>query len=422
MILLICIGMKLEYMGHNLIFCYTIISLRKGFRGNIAGDGPPSRKIQCLRRNGFYIMRQNSGPRRANQPYFIAEISSDRFHQIFGASHVSQISAAVIEINGEDIRRLNYSYIIEILIEHDVTQIKYNDPNANTETIARALEFPLQAQSRGAYDINRSFNALLGNSVKSLDLKWDFEHPCLHCGCVLFFVDDKRNIRKKCCNDGKIFHPDSNFPHLKPLPTELLRLCTTRKNHMGRNSVSYNGVMSLGVTAADNDSGRGGFERIYGDHSFMLHGRMHICLPHHSSESYGLYYFTYDAIQLMQRQGDESLNVRDKYGSIKYYRFYEDIAAWIYNELKRNNYLVQECVAIGEHVSRHMSLNINLTSRVFDVASVVSEDSTRHNRKIIYKLKNQGTTRSISITSALMEPLCYPLFFPYVVRTDGAKT
>ena len=82
---------------------------------------------------------------------------------------------------------------MEILIEHDVTQIKYKDPDADTESIARALEFPLQAQSRGAYDINRSFNALLGNSVKSLDLKWDFEHPCLHCGCVLFFVDDKRN-------------------------------------------------------------------------------------------------------------------------------------------------------------------------------------------------------------------------------------
>jgi len=112
MILLICIGMKLEYMN------------------------------------------QNSGPCRANQPYFIAEISSDRFHQIFGASHVSQISAAVIEINGEDIRRLNYSYIIEILIEHDVTQIKYKDLNADTETIARALKFPLRAQSKGAYDIN----------------------------------------------------------------------------------------------------------------------------------------------------------------------------------------------------------------------------------------------------------------------------
>jgi len=126
-------------------------------------------------------------------------------------------------------------------------------------------------------------------------------------------------------------------------------------------------------------------------------------------------------MQQMQRQGDESLNVLNECGNIKYYRFYEDIAACIYNELKRNNYLVQECVAFGEHVSRHMSLHINLTTSVFDVASIVYEDSTRPNRKIIYNLKNQSTTRSISITSALMKPLCYPLF-SRMVRTDGAKT
>ena len=184
------------------------------------------------------------------------------------------------------------------------------------------------------------------------------------------------------------------------------------KNHMGRNSVSYNNVLSLGACGVENDSGTGGFETINGDHSLLLHGRMYHFLPNNTRTG-GLYFFTYDAIQEMRLFGDSSMNQRNEHGEIKHYRFYPNIGTELYNEQKRINYLVRECVAQGERVRQEIVPTINLSTTQFDIASIVSEDANRPNRRIIYQLRNERTPSSIDLMSNIMEPLCYPLLFPY---------
>ena len=384
-----------------------------------------STKQYCLDRNGIYITkfrtRRNSGLGIGN--YYISDILHAKYEQIFGPENVPDINSIVIELNRNQISRFNKEHVISILRESDLFHIKLSAPNGtNLRDIYRVErdETEVARAFTGIYDFERSYSSLIHAPLKSLIVRWDIQNPCPHCGCVLFFTEDKANIRKKCCNNGKIFEHQSQYPALRPLPAALLHYCVHRKNHMGRNSVSYNQVLALGATGADNDSNHGGFETIHGNHSFLLHGRMYHCLPDHNSRTGGLYFFTYDAIQQMQEYGDRCLNKRDESGQIKHYRFYKDIAASIYTELKENNYLVQDCVAIGEHVRQEATLTINLRTSAFDVATIISEESDRPNRVVVFKLKNERSLRSISMTSALVEPLSYPLFFPF--GEDGWST
>ena len=53
----------------------------------------------------------------------------------------------------------------------------------------------------------------------------------------------------------------------------------------------------------------------------------------------------YDAIQEMRLFGDISMNQRNEHGEKKHYRFHPNIGTELYNEQKRINYLVRECVA-----------------------------------------------------------------------------
>jgi len=188
---------------------------------------------------------------------------------------------------------------------------------------------------------------------------------------------------------------------------------------MGRNSVSYNNLLSLGACGIENDSGTGGFETIHGDHSLLLHGRMYHFLPN-NSPTCGLYFFTYDAIQEMQVYGDRTMNQRDNQGEIKHYRFYAKIGAALYHEQTQLNYLVQECVSQGERVRQEVIPVLNLPTTTFDIASIVSDDASRPNRKIFFQLRNDRTTSSINLMSNIMEPLCYPLLFPYGEKGWGA--
>ena len=142
------------------------------------------------------------------------------------------------------------------------------------------------------------------------------------------------------------------------------------KNHMGRNSVSYNNVLSLGACGVENESNTGGFESIHGDHSLLLHGRMYHFLPNNSRTG-GLYFFTYDAMQEMQIYGDRTMNQRNNLGEVKHYRFYSNIGAELYREQTEINYLVQECIAQGELVRQEIVPMLNLNTTRFDIAYCV---------------------------------------------------
>jgi len=141
----------------------------------------------------------------------------------------------VIELNSNQISRFNKEHVINILRESDLFQIKLSVPNGtNLSNIIREVARVFT----GIYDFEKSYSSLIHALLKSLIARWDIQNPCPHCGCVLFFTEGKANIRMKCCNNGKIFEHQCQYPALRPLPAALLHYCVDRENHMGRNSVS----------------------------------------------------------------------------------------------------------------------------------------------------------------------------------------
>ena len=266
-------------------------------------------------------------------------------------------------------------------------------------------ESPASQNNRGYYDFNRIYaepplregrNTVV--RFKSLRLQWTLANPCPHCGCVLFFAGDELKIRQKCCSNGQILRSNNSYPHLKPLPPALLNYCLNYKNHMGRNAVSYNNLLSLGACGIENESETGGFETIHGDHSLLLHGRTYHFLPNNTRTG-GLYFFTYDAMQEMQSYGDRTMNTRNENGEIKHYLFYGNIGEALYNhEQVQINYLVRECIAQGNLARQEIMPRLNLSTTAFDVASIVSEDANRPNRRIVFQLKNEPY---IQVQSAL---------------------
>ena len=118
-------------------------------------------------------------------------------------------------------------------------------------------------------------------------------------------------------------------------------------------------------------------------------------------------------MQEMNAYGNKLLNSRDKDNQIKHYRFYSEITTDLFNELKSIYHYVRDCIAIGNHVRDELTLQTNLTTTSLEIATIISEEAGRPNRRIIFQLKGQERPNSISVQSSRMEPLCYPLFFPY---------
>ena len=159
----------------------------------------------------------------------------------------------------------------------------------------------------------------------------------------------------------------------------------------------------------ENESTTGGYETIYGDHSVLLHGRTYHFLPNNSRTG-GLHFFKDDAMQEMNAYGNKLLNSRDKDNQIKHYRFYSEITTDLFNELKSIYHYVRDCIAIGNHVRDEFSLQTNLTTTSLEIDTIISEEAGRSNRRIIFELKGQERSNSISVQSSRMEPLRYPLF------------
>jgi len=122
-----------------------------------------------------------------------------------------------------------------------------------------------------------------------LELYWEYDKPCRHCDYV-HLKGASAGQKKKCCLDGKALQEP--FPQLKPLPPMMLHYARDRIQHMGRNSVSYNSVLSCAATGVENNDG-GGFEHIHGEHAVRLHGRTYHFLTT-STGNAGLNFFTFD--------------------------------------------------------------------------------------------------------------------------------
>jgi hypothetical protein len=79
---------------------------------------------------------------------------------------------------------------------------------------------------------------------KQVEEVWDFDNPCVHCGCI--FLDSESILfRVKCRKQGTLL-TSTTFPKLMSLPPHLEFLAVHKINHMTNTSSYYNGALQLG--------------------------------------------------------------------------------------------------------------------------------------------------------------------------------
>jgi len=61
------------------------------------------------------------------------------------------------------------------------------------------------------YDFNCSFEIQSPSFLKTLDLKWDFDQPCRHCGYIIYFMGDPVALRKNVALVERLFCKIANF-------------------------------------------------------------------------------------------------------------------------------------------------------------------------------------------------------------------
>jgi len=209
----------------------------------------------------------------------------------------------------------------------------------------------------------------------------------------------------------------SVFPKLNPLPPQIKLLLENRLAHFARNSVSYNNILALGATGVENGSPKGGWEVRFGDHCVVLHGRTYHFMTNSTGQN-ALRYFLYDAQSDMIEHGNK-LNGSNSSGAF-YERIIPHFLQLIYKELQEKNTLVQEIESIGLfsrsqeiNINRHnMFVELNARTSHFDVAAITSDD-IRGNRTLTITRKGSNQTSTIATTDNKLEPLSYPLLFPY---------
>ena len=103
----------------------------------------------------------------------------------------------------------------------------------------------------------------------------------------------------------------------------------------------------------------------------------------------------------------------------------------LFADLKRNNLFAQECRLVGLSIERgvgndrsfkslqELRAKINVSTRTLEVGTIISDEANGGPMRLTYKLK--GETKNALATSNIVEPLVYPLLFPYGERGWGAE-
>ena len=103
----------------------------------------------------------------------------------------------------------------------------------------------------------------------------------------------------------------------------------------------------------------------------------------------------------------------------------------LFADLKRNNLFAQECRLVGLTIDRdvgndrsfkslqELRAKINVSTRTLEVGTIISDEANGGPLQLTYQLK--GETKNALATSNIVEPLVYPLFFPYGERGWGAE-
>ena len=217
----------------------------------------------------------------------------------------------------------------------------------------------------------------------------------------------------------------SAFPKLSTLPENLYHYCFNDLNDFSKKSSYYNNILSFASIGVENGKG-GGFEKIRGDHSVKLNGRTYHYFANSKNIRNGINYFTFDAYFEMEKFAVEYNNNRitKNYGEIYQLNTLKNL----FNELKEINPYAQDLVFIGKELKNVKLINnkenhLNNDRNIMKLASNIGEkthhleigaivsDASDGNINFKYKLKDK--LYNIPSTSMFVEPLIFPLLFPF---------
>jgi len=427
-----------------------------------------TRRYGCLALNGLYVSKQSFR-------YFVEEINETVFRNKFRDSPI-QIGDEVIKVNnlycehlgnvGKYLETTNISSLQmiskvtgEVYVDEDasVHTINMDDAHTSCTTLNSSSIHPRQKRTRHTVEMNHDSNTRLldltiteneNNEINietagiieqlspvsnaneettnqrnrsrknELDMYWEYDKPCRHCDYV-HLKGASSGQKKKCCLQGKALREPC--PQLKQLPPMMLHYAKNRLQHMGRNSVSYNSVLSCAATGVENNDG-GGFEHIHGEHAVRLHGRTYHFLTT-STGNAGLNFFTFDNLANCTEYATSTLNNEER----GYQRIIPSFLANIFRELKEFNSICQECEQIGSYAMEYMGSSttmdafaiINESTSYLDVAQITS-DVVTGNRIITFQRKGERRASSLNCTAKMWAPFIYPLLFSHAERGWGA--
>jgi hypothetical protein len=121
---------------------HSNISLKKGCRGNNAGDGPrvaESGRQKGLNRNGFALigLRNRSIP---NSHFAVSEVVAEVLQRKFGTNDIPLVNSMILEINHELIQFYKKSVVNKMISDSDVIHLKYVNPDELREREIYSLQ------------------------------------------------------------------------------------------------------------------------------------------------------------------------------------------------------------------------------------------------------------------------------------------
>jgi len=259
-------------------------------------------------------------------------------------------------------------------------------------------------------------------TVKSLSLTWN--KLCPHCRFTYLSSVDKAR-RNLCCDNGKMLKlPQYRF---RTISDTMVNLINNNLEHLNRNSLYYNSILSLGCTMVDNkddpvDPQK--WVRMNGPHAVKIHGTTRHFLPNTSRVRSGIEYFTFHSSEALSLEDVPEKIIRD---------IDDGLLAEIKDELLDINTWMKDCRIVGDYLNTNENQNNDTDSEneesnnnnptdellchelsqrtcKFDVGAITSNIRSG-NRCVVYKPKNDEAWRKDSALSENMEPLCYPLLF-----------
>jgi len=243
--------------------------------------------------------------------------------------------------------------------------------------------------------------------------------------CAIHLKCDNSKEREKCCLNGLALSKNSNFPKLVPLPENIKYFAMDRFcHHFSKKSSYYNNVLSFATIGVDNGKG-GGYEKIIGNHAVKINGRTYHTLQDSSKKNAGINYFTFDAFHELSKNSIDYNNKNNKSGNSSDDIFDLKVLKSVFEEIKEINPFAEDLKLIGDNMKNvHINNNNNSNKNLIDSLISNINEKTHHleigavisdmsDGNIIFKYKVKDKMKIVFSNSELVEPLCFPLLFPF---------